>query len=97
MKTKLEYSGGAVISVYLPSGTIHKINPGDIVKRGDIPNDAFDGLSVRPDFGATLDEYRASRVRGALPRPVEPKPVEPKPTPKNKKPAPEPALAPVKE
>jgi len=83
MSESITYSGNGQIRVM---GTNQKrtIRKGDTVKRGDIPNDAFDALKLRPDFGGDLDTYRASR-RGIFPKmKAEPK-SEPKPKAKLKK------------
>ena len=62
MKDSITYVGGGQVVVAGNDGKRARILPGQIVKRGDIPNDAFDALAIRPDFGGDLDEYRASRA-----------------------------------
>ena len=61
MKEQITYSGNGQIRMFGNDGKLQKFKHGDVIKRGDIPNDAFNGLMLRPDFGADLDTYRASR------------------------------------
>lgn len=42
-------------------GRAKKLRYGDEVNRGDIPDDVFDYLKSRPDFGADLEEYKKTR------------------------------------
>ena len=74
-KQSLTYTGGGSMRVSLRDGTVKTIRKNDTIKRGDIPNDAFEAFSVLPSFGATLEEYRRSRAHyvGPAEKP-EPKP-----------------------
>lgn len=68
-KQSLTYTGDGVVRVHLKDGSVFEFTKNVTAKRGEIPNDAFRALSVRPDFGASLEEYRASRAHYVAPAP----------------------------
>ena len=42
-------------------GKVKRINSGDEVVRGDVPDEVFYGLAARPDFGGDLARYAHQR------------------------------------
>ncbi len=75
MKDSITYTGNGQVNVKLggmSDSPSVRILPGNTVKRGDIPDDAFSCLADRPDFGGDIGKYLARK--GQRVAPPEPKP-----------------------
>lgn len=67
-KREITNHGAAQVSVRttpvkVKEAKVRRIMPGETIRRGEIPDDAFDYLASLPSFGGDLDQYRACRAR----------------------------------
>lgn len=74
MPEEITYQGNGTVRVRVTpvevkEARIRKFRKGDTIRRGEIPDDAFDYLASLPSWGGDLDAYREARARRWGPKP----------------------------